>query len=178
MEDCDIFDRHGVVRCRYCGGPTALASFARTAGSYATKGNGAHGDRVIVAGEERIVIGEPATNGHKVRGPRLYVKCATPTMVGCEKRQSVACETSWRMLVPMWRTDPVYLALRNCHDRYERVHHHWRVRYRSGADDHLQRPKRRGRDCQQLRANAALIRAGRTDDVIAAIDAALAGGYA
>jgi hypothetical protein len=55
------------------------------------------------------------------------------------------------------RTDPTYLAVRHSHDRYERVHHHWRVRWRSGADDHSLRPKRRGRDCQQLRANAALL---------------------
>ena len=61
------------------------------------------------------------------------------------------------MLLPLWRTDPDYLALRNSHDRYERVHHHWRVRWRSGADDHSLRPKRRGRDCQQLRASAALL---------------------
>ncbi|HEX8102156.1 MAG TPA: hypothetical protein VF533_06080 [Solirubrobacteraceae bacterium] len=61
------------------------------------------------------------------------------------------------MLLPLWRESPTYLALRNSHDRYERVHHHWRVRWRSGADDHFLRPKRRGLDNQQLRANAALL---------------------
>jgi hypothetical protein len=60
----------------------------------------------------------------------------------------------WRVLRTVPRT---HLALRHSHDRYERVHHHWRVRWRSGADDHSLRPKRRGRNCQQLRANAALL---------------------
>jgi hypothetical protein len=37
------------------------------------------------------------------------------------------------------------------------VHHHWRVRYAVGADDHMHRPNRKGLPCQQLRANAALL---------------------
>lgn len=91
------------------------------------------------------------------RGPRLYVICEGKTFDACAKRQSIGCEVNWRMLLPMWRTSPTYLALRHSHDRYERVHHHWRVRYRVGSDDHALRPKRRGLDCQQLRANAALV---------------------
>lgn len=91
------------------------------------------------------------------RGPRLYVQCLQPITAGCETRQSIGCNVSWRMLVPLWRDTPTYLALRHSHHRYERVHHHWRVRWRSGADDHALRPKRRGRDNQQLRANAALL---------------------
>jgi hypothetical protein len=96
------------------------------------------------------------TAGDK-RGARLYVQCLTPVTAPCERRQSIGCDTSWRMLLPLWRDTPTYLALRHSHDRYERVHHHWRVRWRSGADDHSLRPKRRGVDCQQLRANAALL---------------------
>lgn len=91
------------------------------------------------------------------RGPRLHVQCLQPITAGCETRQSIGCNVSWRMLVPLWRDTPTYLALRHSHHRYERVHHHWRVRWRSGADDHALRPKRRGRDNQQLRANAALL---------------------
>ncbi|HEU4977652.1 MAG TPA: hypothetical protein VFT42_02030 [Solirubrobacteraceae bacterium] len=49
------------------------------------------------------------------------------------------------------------MALSDARSRYERVHHHWRQRYRVGADDHMLRPKRRGIACQQLRANAALV---------------------
>lgn len=130
-EDCDTHDRHGVVRCKHCGGPTRFASFSRTAGSMRTNG--------------------------KKRGPRLYVYCVAPLTPECERRQSIGCETSWRMLLPLWRDTPLYLALRHSHDRYERVHHHWRVRWRSGADEHALRPKRRGIHNQQLRANAALL---------------------
>jgi hypothetical protein len=132
-EDGDVYDRHGIPRCKHCGAPTVFASFARSAGAYGT-------------GQSR-----------KTRGPRLYVRCAAPITPGCAKVQSVVCEREWRMLVPLWRTTPAYLALRHSHHRYERVHHHWRVRYRVGADDHSQRPKRRGDQCQQLRANAALL---------------------
>jgi hypothetical protein len=130
LEDCDTHDRHGVVRCKHCGAPTRFVSFTRT------------------AGEKR--------DGSK-RGPRLYAQCLTPVTPGCEARQSIGCDQSWRMLLPLWRDSPTYLALRHSHDRYERVHHHWRVRWRSGSDDHSLRPKRRGRDNQQLRANAALM---------------------
>lgn len=130
-EDCEEHDRYGVVRCKYCGAPTKLVSFARTAG-------------------------EKRETGNK-RGPRLYVKCALPVKPECQKRQSMGCDFNWRMLLPIWRDNPIYLVLRNSHDRYERVHHHWRVRWRSGADDHSLRPKRRGKDVQQLRANAALL---------------------
>jgi hypothetical protein len=126
LEDCDTHDRHGVVRCKYCGSPTDFVAFTKTAG----------GDR----------------------GPRLEVECAGKTVEQCRtKRQTIACETNWRMLLPMWRTTPTYLALRHSHDRYERVHNHWRFRYRVASDDHALRPKRRGLDCQQLRANAALL---------------------
>jgi hypothetical protein len=130
LEDCDTHDRHGVVRCKHCGAPTRLVSFTRT------------------AGEKR--------DGTK-RGPRLYVQCLAPALAGCKTRQSVGCDVRWRMLLPLWRDSETYLALRHSHDRYERVHHHWRVRWRSGADDHSLRPKRRGLDNQQLRASTALM---------------------
>ena len=122
--DTDRYDRHGIVRCKYCGGPTRFVRFSE-------KG--------------------PA-------GPRLWVRCTTPgERDDCTSReQTVRCAEDWRMLLPMWRTDETYLALRASHSRYERVHHSWRRRYRVGEDNHSQRPKRRGRDCQQLRANAAL----------------------
>jgi hypothetical protein len=124
-EDCDTHDRHGVVRCKHCGGATKFVAFT----------TGAGGDR----------------------GPRLEVQCTAKNFDECRKRQTIACEHNWRMLLPLWRTSPIYLALRHSHDRYERVHHHWRVRYRVASDDHALRPKRRGLDCQQLRANAALL---------------------
>jgi len=116
--------RHGIVRCKTCGGPTEFVSFARSAG--------------------------------KGRTPRLYVTCAMPTEE-CQGRQPIGCAENWRMLLPLWRTDATYLALRHSGKRYERVHLHWRQRYRVASDDHNLRPKRKGLACQQLRANAALL---------------------
>jgi len=121
-EDNEIHDRHGIPRCKHCGGPTRFVRFSKA---------------------------NPK--------PRLWYRCTLGTTGGCKKDQTVYCERNWKMLLPLWRTDDVYMALRNAHQRYERVHHHWRTRYRVGADDNALRPKRRGAACQQLRANAALV---------------------
>jgi hypothetical protein len=96
-----------------------------------------------------------SAKGHS--GPRLWVKCAAPEKPGCHQEQTVLCKRNWRMLLPLWRTSETYLVLRETHQKYERVHHHWRARYRVGSDDHALRPTRPGLPCQQLRANAALI---------------------
>lgn len=121
-EDRDDWDRHGIPRCRNCGGPTNFLSFTHK---------------------------DPA-------GPRITFRCQMP-LASCPDRQTILCSRQWRLLVPMWRNEPTYQALRRTHDRYERVHHLWRVRYRVGADDHALRPKRRGIACQQLRATVALL---------------------
>lgn len=123
MEDTDRYDRHGIVRCKYCGGPTTQLRF---------------------------------TAGDK---PRQWVKCAEPAPGSdCEsKTQTIMCSEDWRLLVPLWRNTEAYLALEDSSRAYERVHHLWRSRYRVGADTHHDRPKRRGRATQQLRATVALI---------------------
>lgn len=123
QEDAERWDRHGVVRCRHCGGPTRMIRFSKEG-----------------------------------PGPRLWVQCNEATLGSkCEKAQTIMCSENWRMLVPLWRTSEAYQALQASGKAYERVHHHWRRRYRVGSDQHELRPKRRGRSCQQLRANAALI---------------------
>ena len=48
------------------------------------------------------------------------------------------------------------MELRATHGEYEAVHDYWRDRYKVGPASLGQRPKRRGRDWQQLRASAAL----------------------
>lgn len=89
--------------------------------------------------------------------PRLWFKCLDGTTLDCNRTQSVACSKSWRSLLPLWRLEPAYMALRESHQVYERVHHHWRSRYKVGGATHAERPKRLGIACQQLRANAALL---------------------
>lgn len=138
MVDCELYDRHGVVRCKHCGGPTQFIGFSKTGGGYGPK--------------------DQDGNYTKRRGPRLTVQCILQLDdEKCPGRQTTYCENSWRMLLPLWRTSPTYMALRHSGRRYERVHQLWRGRYRVGSDDHALRPKRKGRECQQLRANAALV---------------------
>ena len=119
--DEDEYDRHGIPRCRHCGGQSKFVRFA-----------------------------------HKPY-PRLWFECLEDRTYGCKRSQSIACSKNWRSLLPLWRVERAYMALRESHQIYERVHNHWRSRYRVGAATHEMRPKRRGLTCQQLRANAALL---------------------
>lgn len=120
-EDKDEFDRHGVPRCKHCGGETKYVRFAA----------------------------KPS--------PRIWFSCNERATPECKRDQTIACSKDWRSLVPLWRIEPAYLALRRSHGNYERVHNLWRARYRVGAATHEMRPKRRGQGWQQLRANAALL---------------------
>jgi hypothetical protein len=67
------------------------------------------------------------------------------------------CSKDWRLLLPLWRTDPIYHELEASHSIYERVHRHWRERYQVAGDGLSNRPKRRGLAWQDLRAQAALV---------------------
>jgi hypothetical protein len=89
--------------------------------------------------------------------PRIWFRCQDQTLPECSGEQTIACSHDWRSLLPIWRTSEVYLALRNSHSNYERVHAHWRSRYRVSAATHEMRPKRVGVGFQQLRASAALL---------------------
>ena len=84
--------------------------------------------------------------------PRLWFDC----LAGCGPG-SVVCSRGWRYLLPLWRTEEAYLALRHSHDHYEKVHWNWRDRWLVGPDSNTIRPRRRGIACQQLRAQAALL---------------------
>lgn len=52
-------------------------------------------------------------------GPRLWFKCANETLskrqAGCERIQSIQCNKDWRLLLPLWRTDPIYHELKMSH---------------------------------------------------------------
>ena len=69
--------------------------------------------------------------------------------------QTISCKTDWRLLVSLWRTDPMYHELKESHSSYESVHDWWRDRYKVAADDIGIRPKVRGIHWHRLRANVA-----------------------
>lgn len=119
--DHETHDRHGIPRCKHCGGPTDFVRFNH----------------------------QPT--------PRLWTICLLGHTTACGKTQSIACSKDWRLLVPLWRTSATYHELRSSHQRYERVHHHWRERYGVGGDTHHTRPKRVSRAGQQLRATVAMM---------------------
>lgn len=89
--------------------------------------------------------------------PRLFFECADKPFAACSGRQSVMCSEDWRMLLPLWRDDPLYRALRASGMEFERVHRTHRQRHACGGNTFATRPKRKGRDWQQLLANASVV---------------------
>lgn len=89
--------------------------------------------------------------------PRLWFECTMPTTKGCGQSQTIQCKEEWRYLLPLWRTSEAYHALRRTHEHYESRHYQWRDRYLVAGDTAGNRPRRRGRDCQQLRAVMAQV---------------------
>jgi hypothetical protein len=124
---CDLYDEHGVPRCRHCGGPCDQAS----------RGLGLYFD---ARGE-----------------PRIRFRCMLVHGPECKRTQSIACETDWRMLLPLGRLTELYHALRHSHQSFEHVHRHWRDRYSVAGKNLESRLKRRGLPAQQLRSDAALV---------------------
>jgi hypothetical protein len=91
------------------------------------------------------------------RNPRLWVQCMAGATEECTKTQTVACSSDFRLLVPLWRTDPLYHELRESHSSYEAQHDWWRDRYKVAADDLGVRPKNRDIGWHRLRANVAAL---------------------
>jgi hypothetical protein len=89
------------------------------------------------------------------RGARIWFDCMGQATPACAKTQSIACKLDYRLLVPLWRTDPLYHELKESHSQYEGTHDYWRDRYKVGADDIGVRPKICGLGFHRLRANAA-----------------------
>lgn len=88
---------------------------------------------------------------------RTWYRCPMPSTPECEKEHSIANGIAPRRLLPIWRTSPIYGALRPLMKTCERVHTNWRERYRVGGKTLADRPRRIGLAWQQLRANAALM---------------------
>lgn len=124
--ETDLYDRHGVPRCRHCGSEGRFVSFA-------TGGNSANSS------------------------PRITFVCQAPSTPGCAKRQTIACSHNWRLLLPLSRLSEAYHALKESHMHYEAAHWRWRDRWRVAGDNSQTRPLRRGRACQVLRSEAALL---------------------
>ena len=95
--------------------------------------------------------------GGSREGPRIWYRCTMPSTDACSGQHSIATSRAPKRLLPIWRTSPVYAALRSQMGVYERVHEAWRVNYMVGGKTLRDRPRRIGIPCQQLRANAALI---------------------
>jgi hypothetical protein len=94
--------------------------------------------------------------------PRILYRCSIncPGSLdanGNPTRQSIYCEKKWRLLLPVFRTSELYLALRQGIGTKERVHGYWRRRYHVAGTDVDNRIKRNGIGARQLRANAALL---------------------
>lgn len=85
---------------------------------------------------------------------RVDFRCA----VGCRTTtQHIYCDEDPRRLLMIWRTSPVYTALRGSHFTYERKHSDLRTQYLVAPKTLDIRPKRMGIAWQQLRANAAML---------------------
>lgn len=127
--DKDTHDRHGIPRCKHCGGPTTFIRFSV-------------GDRSMAP---------------EKRNPRLWVRCLIGGEDGCAKDQTIGCSTDWRLLVPLWRTEGLYHKLKESHGAYEGAHDWWRDRYKVAADNLANRPKVRSIRWHRLRANVACL---------------------
>jgi hypothetical protein len=119
-------DMHGVPRCKHCGGP----------GDQDGPGLGFYLDRGVV--------------------PRIKFRCELELITDCKKVQSIACEKSWRLLLPTGRLTERYHALKKAGENKERNWYHWRARYTVAGKNVDTRPKRPGLAWQELRASAAL----------------------
>ena len=87
---------------------------------------------------------------------RIWFECSMPQSNACDRVQTISCSKDWTRLLPVWRTEELYAAMRETHGEYERAHHFTRVRYLVGPDTLSDRPKRIGSAWQQLRSSAAL----------------------
>jgi len=103
------------------------------------------------------VPGDFVRFSEKRGGPRLWYRCSMPSTPECHNEQSIACKTDIRQLLPIWKTSPIYAALNTMRGKFEQVHEHSRVWFRSGGKSLRDRPRRIGIKAHQLRANAAVL---------------------
>ncbi|MHB1502316.1 MAG: hypothetical protein ACYCYK_14515, partial [Candidatus Dormibacteria bacterium] len=88
---------------------------------------------------------------------RLWFRCRLPQSQKCQGEQSIFCDEAPRHLLPVWRIEPAYAAMRVSHQSYEHKHRDLRSQYLLAPDCLALRPKRPGMAWQQLRASAAML---------------------
>jgi hypothetical protein len=86
---------------------------------------------------------------------RLWFLCRTGSP-SCGGVQTILCSSSPSDLLPLWRTEKAYAAMRVWHQSYEHAHRDLRIRYLVAPDRLALRPKRPGMAWQQLRSSAAV----------------------
>ena len=127
--DHETHDRHGVPRCQHCGANTRFVRFSLL--------------RKHLPAEQRDA--------------RMWVMCTSGRTPECAKEQTISCSADYRLLVPLWRDNPLYHELRASHSSYEAAHDYWRDRYKVAADDIGVRPKVVDIGFHRLRANVACL---------------------
>lgn len=124
--DRDDVDRHGVGRCRHCGGEGDVAGPKL-------------GFRINGTGE-----------------PVVRFRCQLQLTDGCAGIQEMRCAVEPRLILPLSRLHPSYHAMGVASKQTERVWHHWRTRYAiAGKNSATRTKRRRSQPCQELRAQAA-----------------------
>jgi hypothetical protein len=124
--DTDSVDRHGIPRCRHCGGPGDLTAPR---------------------------LGFHLTGRAE---PVLVFRCMLGLTAGCAGDQQITCTENPRLLLPLSRLTPEYHAMSVAGKHLERVWGHWRRRYGlAGKNPETRVYRRHSVPCQQLRADAA-----------------------
>lgn len=77
-----------------------------------------------------------------IRGKgRLWFRCRLPQKPACEREQTILCDRAPRYLLPVWRTEKAYAAMRVSDQSYEHKHRDLRIQYLLAPDCLALRPK-------------------------------------
>jgi hypothetical protein len=119
---CDLYDEHGVPRCKFCGGPGEQ-----------------HGPG----------LGLTKVNG---RYDRIRFRCRLGLTPDClTTLQSVECKHDWSMLLPLSRLTERYQAMHTAQKNRESIWHADRERWNVAGIDLTGRIKRKGVGVHKLR---------------------------
>jgi hypothetical protein len=98
-----------------------------------------------------------ANNRGEKTAARMWFTCRAKAKPNCDREQSILCKAADRHLLPVWRDEDAYTAMRNNHFSYEHTRRDMRIQYGVAPDSLAIRPKRIGIAWQQLRASAAVL---------------------